>query len=125
MYYDDFRFHRGPSVDDDPTLTGPAGEPSASAQEGQASQTGDAPRMNLNGQSRKAERPGYDPYRQGGSYERAQRVRADGTPRKKAPSWGKRIASLALCGVLFGGVAGLTFHGTSSPMASMEPTDTR
>ena len=114
MYYDDFRFHRGPSVDDDPTLTGPVGEPSASAQPGQASQPGDAPRMNLNGQSRKTERPGYDPYRQGGSYERAQRVRTGGTPRKKAPSWGKRIASLALCGVLFGGVAGLTFHGTSS-----------
>ena len=80
MYYDDFRFHRGPSVDDDPTLTGLNGEPSASAREGQASQTGDAPRMNLNGQSQRTERPSYDPYRQGGSYERSARPRTGPAP---------------------------------------------
>ena len=114
MYYDEFGFHRGPSIDDDPTLSGRSGERSASAQPGQASQNGDAPRMNLNGQSQRTERPSYDPYRQGGSYERSARSRTGPAPRRKNASWGKRIASLALCGVLFGGVAGVTFHGTSS-----------
>ena len=84
MYYDEFGFHRGPSVDDDPTLTGPAGERSASAQGGQESQNGPAPRMHLNGQSPRTERQAYDPYRQGGSYERSARARTGGPsdPRK-------------------------------------------
>lgn len=35
-------------------------------------------------------------------------------PRKKKRSMAKKVVSLCLCGALFGGVAGLTFHGTAS-----------
>ena len=125
MYYDDdFRFRRGPSVDDDPTLDGPSGQSSVTSQ---GRQPGGAPRMNLNGQGSQDTGPGrgrsYDPYRQSPVYGR---VRSSGTaqetpvrrqaPRKKSP-WGRRIASLVLCGLLFGGVAGLTFHGATSLLA--------
>ena len=117
MYYDDYRFLLGPSVDDDPTADGPVSQRPASAQGGQASQTGGSPRMTLNGQSPRDSQAGRS-YRQSEYY----RSRPSGpaetpnrrqAPRKKNP-WGKRIASLALCGLLFGGVAGLTFHGTTS-----------
>ena len=117
MYYDDYRFLLGPSVDDDPTADGPGSQRPAPAQGGQTSQTGGSPRMTLNGQSPRDSQAGRS-YRQSEYY----RPRPSGpaetpnrrqAPRKKNP-WGKRIASLALCGLLFGGVAGLTFHGTTS-----------
>ena len=135
MYFDDYRFHRGPSVDDDPTQDGPAGASPASAQEGQASQPGGSPRMNLNGQtvpgqearsSRTTDPSGQ--YRPAGDWGRARRqqaasgfrrpAQAQAAPRKKTNPWGRRIAGLVLCGLLFGGVAGLTFHGTTSLLAA-------
>lgn len=113
MYYDDYRFLLGPSVDDDPTVDGLDSQRPASAQGG--GQTGG--RMNLNGQrtqdsqtGRSCRRSVYDRPRQSGAAETPYRRQA---PKKKSP-WGRRIASLILCGVLFGGVAGLTFHGTTS-----------
>ena len=52
MYFDEYRFHRGPSIDDDPTLSGPGGAPNSTPQSGQTGQAGSSPRMNLNGQDR-------------------------------------------------------------------------
>ena len=113
MYYDDYRFLLGPSVDDDPTVDGPDSQRPASAQGG--GQTGG--RMNLNGQRTQDSQTGRS-YRQSEYYRPRQSGPAEApyrrqTPKKKSP-WGRRIASLVLCGVLFGGVAGLTFHGTTS-----------
>jgi len=130
MYFDDYKFHSGPSVDDDPTVDGLPGQTPASAQAGQASQPGASPRMTLNGQSAQAGPDGRSAQagqtRRGQPYgQSAYRPRQTGgqsapcrqAPKKKNP-WGKRIASLVLCGLLFGGVAGMTFHGTTSLLAS-------
>lgn len=135
MYYDDFRFHRGPSVDDDPTLSGPSGAHPSSAQEGQTGQSGSTPRMNLNGQSVDPRRgqsgqpdrgAPYTQYRQGAyaqprrdrQYPPAGETQARRQTAKKKNPWGRRIAGLILCGLLFGGVAGMTFHGTTALLAS-------
>ena len=115
MYYDDYRFLLTPSVDDDPTV--PGSKRPASAQAGQTGQSESTPRMTLNGQSSREDQTGRS-YRQSGYCRSRPAGPADPprrrqTPKKKNP-WGRRIASLVLCGVLFGGVAGLTFHGTGS-----------
>lgn len=111
MYYEDdfYRDPRLPSVDDDPTLDGfPS---SASARAGQASQPEDGGRMNLNGQNRYAGggRGGYS----GPGRQTPPRPRQTAPRRRKNP-WGRRVAGLVLCGLLFGGVAGAAFHGTAA-----------
>ena len=126
MYFDEYRFHRGPSIDDDPTLSGPGGAPNSTPQSGQTGQAGSSPRMNLNGQDRpdgqtgpgdgyrRQMDPSYPFHRSRPGRETVRRP----APQRKRTSLGKRIAGLILCGLLFGSVAGLTFHGTTSLLAS-------
>ena len=126
MYFDEYRFHRGPSIDDDPTLSGPGGAPNSTPQSGQTGQAGSSPRMNLNGQDRpdgqtgpgdgyrRQMDPSYPFHRSRHGRETVRRP----APQRKRTSLGKRIAGLILCGLLFGSVAGLTFHGTTSLLAS-------
>ena len=105
MYFDEYRFRSGPSVDDDPTLSGLGGERTTSPQ--MESQTGSPPRMNLNGQVGDS-----------ASRDRVSRAQARGSVRRQAPGrksrWGRRVAGVVLCALLFGGVAGMTFHGTTA-----------
>ena len=105
MYFDDYR--KTPSYDDDPTI--PGGSWQRRPADGEA---GDGRKTRAAGE----ESGGYQ-YRvvneDPGGWQSARRQNP-GRSRRRKRSWGKTVAMVCLCAFLFGGIAGVTYHGTGA-----------